>query len=600
VRPLPGVTPTLPDGPDLATLGGGGTVLGTDFVLRSLVTDGVTHLFLVPGGLVDPFLPALGRVPELTPIVAAHEGGAAFMADGYARSRGHFGACLVIGGPGLTNATTALSAAFTDEVPVLALSGEVASFLEGLGFFQDASAATYDDAAIVSTITNVSYSVPDVRLLHHRYRDALERMHDHVAGPAHLGLPREVQTGEVAIDPEGVHRDLLAGRPFDERAAAEIWRRVGLDRPDGAVRRIVLLTGVEVNRDDEAASSLRAVAELFHLPVATTQHAKGVLPEDHELSLGVFGYAGSRWSNVALLEDPPDLAIVLGSVSNQRDTLSWTSRFEPRDGLIAVAPSPRNVSWGWNDVHYVQGQPARFLEWLLADGGGADGLLEGVESRRAWLEEIRSTSRYMDEQNLTSDQVPIHPARLVAECNRVMPRNTIALPDSGAHRAFLVHYWQSFGPRQFITAANLGPMGWGIGAAIGAQAARPDDPVLLFTGDGCMQMHGIEIQTAARYNLGVTFVVDNNAALGNVWLRAHEEGPVPAELTRTIDHDWAAFAQALGVEATTVREPDEIAPALERALETDGPFLLDVKTERDAPTPVEPFAQAKAHWSYHE
>jgi acetolactate synthase-1/2/3 large subunit len=113
-------------------------------------------------------------------------------------------------------------------------------------------------------------------------------------------------------------------------------------------------------------------------------------------------------------------------------------------------------------------------------------------------------------------------------------------------------------------------------------------------------MHGLEIQTAARYGLGVTFLVDNNAALGNVWLRAHGEGAVPAELTTTVDHDWASFARALGVEATTVREPGEIAPSLERALETDGPFLIDVKTERNAPTPIEPFTRARSHWSFQE
>jgi acetolactate synthase-1/2/3 large subunit len=574
-------------------------VFGTDFVLRSLVADGVTHLFMVPGGLVDPFLPALGRVPELMPIVAAQEGGAAFMADGYARASGHFGACLVIGGPGLTNAVTAISAAFTDEVPILVLSGEVASSIEGLGFFQDASAATYDDTAIVATVTNGSFSVPDVRSLHHRYRGALERMHDHVAGPAHLSLPREVQTGEVSIAPEGVHDDLLTGRPFDVLAATALWHRLELDRVDPPARRIVLIVGVEVNRDDEAAAGLREVAERFHLPVATTQHAKGVLAEDHELSLGVFGYAGSRHADVALLDEPPDLAIVVGSAFNQRDSLSWTQRFSPRLGSVTVAPSPRNVA-GWSkDMHFVQGHPAGFFEWLLADGA-AGALLAGVQERRAWLAEIRSTPRFLDVENTESDQVPIHPARVVAECNRIMPRNTIALPDSGAHRAFLVHYWLSHGPRQFLTAANLGPMGWGIGAAVGAQAARPDDPVLLLTGDGCMQMHGLEIQTAARYGLGVTFLVDNNAALGNVWLRAHGEGAVPAELTTTVDHDWASFARALGVEATTVREPGEIAPSLERALETDGPFLIDVKTERNAPTPIEPFTRARSHWSFQE
>ncbi len=128
-------------------------MLGTDFILRTLVADEIDHLFLVPGGLVDPFLPALGRVSGITPVVAAQEGGAAFMADGYARASGKFGACLCIGGPGLTNTVTPLSAAYTDQSAVLLLSGEVANYMQGMGLFQDASAGTYDDSLIVAPVT---------------------------------------------------------------------------------------------------------------------------------------------------------------------------------------------------------------------------------------------------------------------------------------------------------------------------------------------------------------------------------------------------------------------------------------------------------------
>jgi acetolactate synthase-1/2/3 large subunit len=143
-------------------------------------------------------------------------------------------------------------------------------------------------------------------------------------------------------------------------------------------------------------------------------------------------------------------------------------------------------------------------------------------------------------------------------------------------------------------------MGWGIPAAIGAACARPGTRVALITGDGCMQMHGIEIAVAARYRLPVTYVVLNNAALGNVWLRAQTLGPVPDELTRIPDHDWAGLARALGVASETVRDPSAIAPALARAVATDGPCLIDFKTDRNAPTPVYDFAEEARRWSYHE
>ena len=180
-----------------------------------------------------------------------------------------------------------------------------------------------------------------------------------------------------------------------------------------------------------------------------------------------------------------------------------------------------------------------------------------------------------------------------------MPRKTIALVDSGAHRAFAAHYWESYGPRQFLTASALGPMGWAIAAAIGAKAAQPDAPVIVFTGDGCMRMHGMEVQSAARAGLPVIYLVSNNQALGNVWLRMRKEGPTSARLTEAPDQDWAGFARALGAEGLTVRKAGELAPALTKALDANRTFVIDVKTDRTAATPIEPYAESAAHWSFH-
>jgi acetolactate synthase-1/2/3 large subunit len=202
-------------------------------------------------------------------------------------------------------------------------------------------------------------------------------------------------------------------------------------------------------------------------------------------------------------------------------------------------------------------------------------------------------------ENLSSDAVPLHPARVVRALRNALPRDGIVLVDSGAHRAFAGHYFEAYAPRTYISATNLGPMGWAIPAAVGVACARPGTRVAVITGDGCMQMHGIEMAVAARYRLPITYLVLNNAALGNVWLRAHALGPLPAELTSIPDHDWAAFGRALGLAAETVREPGEIEPALARCLAVDGPALIDFKTERNAPTPVEDFAAEAARWSYH-
>lgn len=566
---------------------------GTDYILDALHREGITHLFMVPGGLVDPFLPALGRFPGLKPVVAAQEGGAAYMADGYARASGRFGAALGIGGPGLGNMTTPMATALTDGSRVLVLSGEVATAMEGLGAFQDASAETFDDPRLAEPVTRLSKSVDNIANLNHLFTHALAAMFGPPGGPVHLSLPHDVLVGTIEAEHRPVPADLRSAPMLDRVGAVRALARISAAAP-----RVAILAGAGVEHAD-AARKLLDVAERWSIPVATTLRAKGVFPEDHALSLGVFGYAGTRHATAALLGDGIDLLFVLGSGLNERDTMHWSSRLAPRHGIVSVNVSVRALAEERIDRHPVPGDCGAFLD-LMADGGAHVAALDaGAGARSAWLAQIRTGPRLNDTANLTSDQVPLHPARIVASLRRAMPRETILLVDSGAHRAFAGHYWDAYAPRTYISATNLGPMGWAIPAANGVACARPGTRVAVITGDGCMQMHGIEIAVAARYRLPVTFVVLNNSALGNVWLRAHTLGEVPAELTSIPDHDWAGFARALGLSAMTVRDPGDIDAATAAAAAHDGPMLIDFKTEKNAPTPVEDFASEAARWSYH-
>lgn len=567
---------------------------GADFVLRSLVTDGVGHLFMMTGGLVDPFLPAIARVPEITPVIAAHEGGAAAMADGYARAGGGIGACLGIGGPGLTNMLTSVSAAYTDESPVLVLTGAVENYMQGLGLFQDATASTYNDVQIIAPTTVESYSVPDIRLLHHKYRGAVKRMLDGPRLPAHLTIPRDVQSGEIDVTPEPVAQNLLSSMSLDVEAARTFWSKA-----DGVARIAILVGGGSIA--DDLSTDVVTVAERFSIPIVTTEHAKGTMPEDHPMALGVFGYAGTRHATKAILEEKLDLLVILGSTLNVRDSMYWSEKLAPKRGILSVNVSAVHVGCHSEHERFVRGHGGAFVRWLRdASDGEAQTLLETKAERRKWLDSVRSGARLYDVENTTSDQTPIHPTRMVAECRKSMPRGALAVVDSGAHRAFAAHYWDSYGPREFITASNLGPMGWGIGAGIGAKAARPDRPVIVFTGDGCLRMHGMEVQTSARFGLPVIYCVSNNCALGNVWLRAVKQGPIPAKLNEAPDQDWAGFARAIGAEGITVKEPDELAPAFAKALELNKTVVIDVKTDRTVTTPTQPYHEGAAAWSYQE
>ena len=503
---------------------------GTDFILDALARESLTHLFLVPGGLVDPFLLALARHPELRPIVAAHEGGAAYMADGYARASGRFGAVLGIGGPGLCNMATAIAAAKTDASPVLVLSGEIPLDMEGLGEFQDASQATLDDTAMMKPLTRLSVTVAGARSLNHWLRHALTAMWAQPRGPVHLSVTHDGMTGECAADYAPVSDYFVAAAPLSRPAAQAALDLLG----KAAGPRIAFLAGAGVEHDD-AAVALRAIAERWSIPVATTLRAKGVFPEDHDLSLGVFGYAGTRHATAALLGEVPDVLIALGSGFNERDTMHWTLRGRDagKDTIIHVNTDMDELTAHGLPAHVVPGGCGAFLDLMQEQADAiAVSLAAGQAQRRAWLGRIRQGPRLYDTENCSRRTKPVHPAAAIATLREAFPRDGVVLINFGAHRAFAGHYWTAYEPRTYISATNLGPMGWAIPAAVGVQCARPDRRVAVITGDGCMQMHGLEVQTAARYRLPIIYVVLNNCALGNVWLRAHQSGPLPSELTQ--------------------------------------------------------------------
>ncbi len=567
---------------------------GTDFILDALIREGLDHLFMVPGGLVDPFLPALARHPGLKPIVATHEGGAAYMADGYARASGRFGAALGIGGPGLCNMATAVAAAKTDSSPVLILSGEIPVDMEGLGEFQDASQATLDDTAVMKPLTRLSMTVAGAHNLNHWLRHGLTCMLAQPSGPVHLSLTHDALMADCAADYVPVSDFFTGVAPLSQEAAEKAVQHLA------PAQRIAILAGAGIEHD-LAAAALKAVAERWSIPVATTLRAKGVFPEDHKLSLGVFGYAGTRHATAALFDPDLEVLLVLGSGLNERDTMHWTMREKSKAQKIHVNTDMWEMTSHGKADHVVAGSCRAFLELLdRASGPAAAALSQSATARRSSLAKVKAGPRLYDTENCQSTAKPIHPAAAVAALRAVFPRDGIVLVDSGAHRAFAGHYWSAYEPRTYISATNLGPMGWAIPAAVGVQCAQPKRRVAVITGDGCMHMHGMEVQTAARYRLPIIYVVLNNQALGNVWLRAHQSGPLPSELTTIPDHDWAGFARSLGAKGMTVDDPAALGAAFSQALAADTTVLIDVKADKNCPRPVYDFSAGARAWSYHE
>ncbi len=573
-------------------------MLGTDFILDCLIKENITHLFMVPGGLVDPFLPALGRQTKIKPIVAAQEGGAAFMADGYARASGKFGAALCIGGPGLLNTATAVATALTDGSPILVLSGETATDMEGLGMFQDASSQTLDDITLLKGLTKYSSSIDNPKNLSHLLRHAMIHLLTEPAGPVHLSLPKDSQIAQIEATYSPINSELTHSKVISIDSAEKTLKHFNRTLKGTPPERIAILAGAGIEHA-QSSEALILFAEKWHIPVATTLRAKGVFPEDHPLSLGVFGYAGTHHSKISLLDSPLDLLIVLGSGLNERDTMNWALKINSTE-VICVNLNTLAMGAQLTGSSIIA-DVGSYLKWLDENSVTIETSLNSTSTaRKKWLADILAQPRFESLENCDSPAIPIHPARIVSELRKALPRDGIVLIDSGAHRAFAGHYWNSYAPLTYISATNLGPMGWAIPAAVGVQCAQPDKKVAVITGDGCMHMHGIEVATAARYGLPIIYVVINNAALGNVWLRVHNIGSVPDELTRLPNIDWAGFAIALGCKGLTVNHPDELAKAFTTALEYPGPTVIDIKADKKFKTPVEDWSKACASWSYHE
>lgn len=545
----------------------------TDYVLQILHNEGIRHLFLVPGGYIDPIITALKDAPEIQGIVAAHEGGAVMMADGYARASGKFAAAIGIGGPGITNMITGIATAYTDGIPLFIITGETKTAWEGRGAFQDSSSDGINDITMLEPVTVMKHSVSDVKAAPHHIKHLLHAMLNHAKrGPVHLSLPANIQMQEIDCKAEKLPTTLYHPRILESESFAQLWPLL-----QGQAN-VAILAGTGTIHSN-ASNHLLAVAEQFSIPVATTLGAKGIIPEDHPLSLGVFGWFGTRRANEVLLSKQIDVLIVLGSKLNQMETMGWTADLLPRHALIINDISESSWYPNYSPQLFVLGDNDTFLQGVInASEANRKSLTQTQTKRKQWLSDyIEQIPRYHDEENLQSDATPIHPTRVIHELRQVFPKDTLLYVGEGAHGFFAAHYWQSYAPLQYFTTIKyMSPMGWSIPAAIGGKLARPNQPVVSLTGDGSILMHGMEIQTAARYNIPVVFIVFNNKAHGNPQLRGKRVGKFECEFLSLPQHDWAKFAESLGAVGLTVTEPHQLKPAFEKALQMNKTVVIDI------------------------
>jgi acetolactate synthase-1/2/3 large subunit len=536
---------------------------GADAVLRSLEAEGVDVLFGLPGGAILPIYDALAQGTTLRHVLARHEQGAGHMAEGYARASGRTGVAFATSGPGATNLVTPIADAWMDSTPLVCITGQVRSHLIGTDAFQEC-----DIVGVTTPIVKHSWLVQNVEEIPHVIKAAFHIARTGRCGPVLVDIPRDIQEAELDFHyPDEV--DLPGWRPpvrGHPRQIAEAARQLA-----AAERPVLYVGGGTLNAD--ACAELLELAEVGRIPVITTLMAKGAFPESHELHFGWPGMHGPKWSNLAM--NTCDLLVAVGARFDDRVT-GKLSAFAPGATVVHLDIDAAEISKLRRADVPVVGP----LRQVLADLA-AQLRVEGAPATGPWLRQLEAWReefplRYGSGELLKPQRVLETLQRLTAGRDDVVFTTGV-----GQHQMWAMQYLRCDVPRSFITSGGLGTMGYGIPAAVGAKAARPDATVVCVDGDGCFQMTSQELATAVLEDLPIVTVIVNNGYLGMVqqWQTMFfDERHSHVHLTHAVP-DYAALARAYGGLGFTASDEDELETALADALASGQTAVVDARVD---------------------
>jgi acetolactate synthase I/II/III large subunit len=538
---------------------------GADAILRTLEALEVDVMFGLPGGAILPLYDAMARGTTVRHVLARHEQGAGHMAEGYARASGRVGVAVATSGPGATNLVTPIADAWMDSTPLVCITGQVRSFLIGTDAFQEC-----DITGITIPIVKHSWLVQDVEELPHTLMAAFHVASTGRCGPVLVDVPRDVQEAEFEFSlPDSI---TLPGwkpprRGHSRQIAAAAAALAAAERP------ILYVGGGVLNA--HATDELLALSEAARLPVVTTLMAKSGFPETHELFAGWPGMHGPKWSNWAL--NKADLIVAVGARFDDRVT-GKVSAFAPGATVVHLDIDAAEISKIRHADIPVVGPLKSVLAELttLVTRDLAEGRTE------PWLRQIDEWRTEFPLRYREDDSV-LKPQRVLESLQALTAGrdDVVWTTGVGQHQMWAMQYLLCDRPRTFISSGGLGTMGYGIPAAVGAKAARPDATVVCIDGDGCFQMTAQELATAVLEDLPIVVVIVNNGYLGMVrqWQDMFfEERFSQIHLTQTLP-DYAALARAYGALGFTVDNPEDLDAALKEALASGQTCVVDARVD---------------------
>ncbi|MGS4347935.1 acetolactate synthase large subunit [Enterobacter roggenkampii] len=527
---------------------------GAQLIVHLLERQGITTVAGIPGGTVLPLYDALSQSTQIRHVLARHEQGAGFIAQGMARTQGKPAVCMACSGPGAINLVTAIADARLDSIPLICITGQVPSSMIGTDAFQEV-----DTYGISIPITKHNYLVRDIAELPQVISDAFRIAQSGRPGPVWIDIPKDVQTAEIEIDvlPEPGER-----APAPEFSAESV--RDAAAMINAAKRPVLYLGGGAINAADE----IRQFAEKANLPTTMTLMALGMLPKAHPLSLGMLGMHGARSTNYILQE--ADLLIVMGARFDDR-AIGKTEEFCPNAKIIHVDIDRAELGKIKQPHVAIQGDVAEVLAQLIPQTDATD--------RADWRQLVADLQREFPGA-IPTEGDPLSHYGLINAVAACVDDSAIITTDVGQHQMWTAQAYPLNRPRQWLTSGGLGTMGFGLPAAVGAALANPDRKVICFSGDGSLMMNIQEMATAAENQLDVKIILMNNEALGLVHQQQslfYKQGVFAATYPGMIN--FMQIAAGFGLHTCDLNAEEDAHAALQAAISRPGPALIHVRID---------------------
>ena len=529
---------------------------GSDIICEVLLEQGVDTVFGYPGGAVLNIYDALYKYSDrITHILTAHEQGASHAADGYARSTGKTGVVFATSGPGATNLVTGIATAMMDSVPMVAITGNVATPALGKDSFQEV-----DITGITMPITKHNFLVRDITTLAPILRKAFLIARSGRPGPVLVDVPKDISAAVTEFEHEQPKANVRV--QADNDSIAKAVRLI-----NNAQRPMIYAGGGVISAN--ASKQLLEFAEKADIPVSCSLMGMGGFPNDHRLYCGLIGMHGGYGS--AMATSHCDLMVVVGARFSDRvagDTKAFAKDAKIIHIDIDAAEFDKNVLVDLT----VRGSADAVLSKLTRNVNQAD--------HSDWINQIAEWGS--EKKSVQQDGDNVTPEAVFDELNKIMRPQDILCTDVGQHQMWAAQMYDFKLPRTFITSGGLGTMGYGMGASIGSQIGNPDKRVVLITGDGSFHMNLNELTTLASYNLPVVVIIMNNQVLGMVrqWQKlfyghrfSHTD---PCRKT-----DFVKLADAFGVTGMRITRADEVSSVLAEAFAKNGPFVIDCRISKD-------------------